>query len=116
MILEISVAVIAFAFLLLVIFVIFSLRDARRIGKKVERLLLDAHKTLEKSEHLIHNTDELVVDMKKKAKGLDVLFTPLYALHNLHNEKKEPSKLTAIFECAAEVVQLIKKIKNDIIS
>lgn len=113
MILEITIGVIALTFIILVIFLILALRDARRTIKKTDKVLTEIHKTLdaisEPSKHLIQNVDKLTQDIRKKSEGLDVLFLPLYALHKKKAE-------TSLLECVGEAISLFQKIKNKIIS
>jgi uncharacterized protein YoxC len=115
MIIEIIVGIIAIAFVLLVIFSIITLHRLRKVMKKTDRVLTDAHHLLhalsEPSVELVHNTNKLVVDIKKKSEGLDVLFRPLYGLKKEKTEAHE--KLSGLLECVIEGVQLFQKIKNE---
>ncbi len=118
MVMEIIVGVVGLAFILLVIFLIMTLQRLRRVMKKTDRLLTETHRLVhtlsEPSAELLHNTNKLVVDIKKKSEGLDVLFRPLY---NLKKEKTEGhkgyEKIAELLECAVEGVRLFNKIRNE---
>lgn len=119
MVMEITIGVIALAFIVLVVFLVRSLTGISKTLKKVDRLLGDLHKTLEnvteESTHLLHNTNKLVLDVKRKSEGLDVLFHPLYEM------KKEPApekkntyeKASRIIDHVADGLRLFSKIRED---
>lgn len=115
MIMEITVGVIALAFMFLVIYLIIALRDVRKTLKKTQRLLTDLHQLLdavsEPSKNIVHNVDKLTHDLRRKSEGLDILFSPLYALH----KKQTENKISPLFECIGEAIRLFRKIKNEII-
>lgn len=119
MIIEIIVGVAVLAFVILVIFLILALRDARRTLKKADRILGDVHKVLEAlaepSAHLIHNVNKLTLDIKKKSDGIDVLFRPLYGMRKGDREdSEEHDSLSEIIGCIGGVIQLFRKIKKEV--
>lgn len=119
MIMEIIAGVAALAFVILVIFLIVTLRDTRKTLKKTDRILSDAHKVLEgisePAEHLVQSLNKLTLDIKKKSEGLDVLFRPLYGMRKGdHDGKEEHDSLCDIIECIGGAIRLIKKIKKEV--
>ncbi len=116
MIIEISVGTIALAFVALVIFLIISLQRLRKVLKKTQRVLSEAqnvlHSLSEPSVEMIHNTNKLIVDVKKKSEGLDILFRPLYALKK-GSESYPSGKYADIAGFVLEGIQLFNKIKNE---
>jgi uncharacterized protein YoxC len=118
MIMEIIVSVIGFAFIVLVVFFIMTLHRLRKVMKKTDRVLTDVHHLLhdlsEPSIELIHNTNKLIVDVKKKSEGLDAIFS---ALHGLKKEKIEGSKgfkkICDLLEYALEGARIFSKIKTE---
>jgi len=118
MTIEIIVGIIGIAFILLVIFCIMTLLRLRKLIKKTDRVLTEVHHLLhavsEPSVELIHNTNKLIIDIKKKSEGLDVLFRPLYGLKKERSEEhKGYEKIYGLLECIVEGVQLFSKIKNE---
>lgn len=119
MIFEIIAGAAALAFVILVIFLILTLRDTRRTLKKTDRILSDVHKVLdavsEPTEHLIQSLNKLTLDLKKKSDGLDVLFRPLYGIRKGdHDGKEEHDSLSEIVECVGGAIRLFKKIKKEV--
>jgi uncharacterized protein YoxC len=115
MIYEIIAGVAAVAFVILVIFLVLTLRDTRRTLKKADRILSDVHKALdavaEPAEHLVQSLNKLTLDLKKKSEGLDVLFRPLYGMRE---GKEEHDGLCNIVECVGGAIRLFKKIKKEV--
>lgn len=116
MIIEISVGVIAIAFVLLVVFLVITLQRLRKVMKKTERVLSEAHALLhgltEPVVELIDNTNRLTIDVKKKLEGLDVLFRPLYVLKKTDGHHSM-GKFGDIAGFVVEGIQLFNKIKNE---
>jgi uncharacterized protein YoxC len=113
---EIIVGVIALAFILLVIFLIMTLRQFRQVMKKSERVLTETHYLLHSihkpGTELIENTNDLILDVKKKSEGLDVLFHPLY--HLKKNKAEESCEtISEVLEFVGEGLRLFSKIKNE---
>lgn len=118
MIMEIIVGTIGAAFVVLVVFLIMTLQRLRKVMKKTDRLLTEVnhlvHAVAEPSVELVHNTNKLVVDVKKKSEGLDVLFRPLYGIKKERPEgHKGVDKICELLECAIEGVRLFTKIRNE---
>lgn len=115
MIVEISVGIIAIAFVVLVVFLVITLKRLRKVMKKTERVLSDVHQTLNAlsnpSIELVQNTNRLIIDVKKKSEGLDFLFRPLYSLKK--SEGHTADKIGDIAQFVAEGIQLFNKIKKE---
>lgn len=109
MIIEISVAVAAGAFLVLAVFGVLALIQTRKTLKKLE-------KVSEHSAHLTAHLNELTLDIKKKTEALDPLFRPFYGLKKERSEEDVPdSKIDRIAElvaCLAKTVVIIHKFKG----
>lgn len=118
MIFEIIAGVAALAFVILVIFLLLTLRDTRRTLKKTDRILNDVHKVLdavsEPAEHLVQSLNKLTLDLKKKSDGLDVLFRPLYGMRKEGHEGKEESTVADVMECVGGAIRLFQKIKKEV--
>ena len=117
MIIEIGVGIIALAFVVLVIFLMISLKRLRKVMKRTERLLSEAQNLLhglsEPSAELIQNSNKLILDVKKKSEGLDLLFRPLYALKK-GTEGHPTWKYADIAGFVLEGIRLFNKIKHEI--
>lgn len=119
MIMEIIVGAIALAFIVLVIFLIRNLVALSKTMKKVDRLLGDVHRTLEgvseEGTHLLHNTNKLVLDIKRKSEGVDLLFHPLYEMkkESPSGKKNSYEKASTIIDYVADGVRLYSKIRED---
>lgn len=114
----IIIGVIGLAFIVLVIFLVMTLQRLRRVLKTSDRVLKQVHYLLhnisEPSEELIENCNKLVMDVKKKSDGLDVIFRPLYNIKKeRHETHKGYDKIGQILECVAEGVELFGKIKKE---
>lgn len=119
MIMEFIVGGICVAFIVLVVFLIITLQKVRKLMKKADRVLTEAHITMhtlsEPSLTLVENANDLIVDIKEKSEGLDVLFRPLYTMKKEKSHTKNSyEKISEIMECVAEGVRLFSKIKNEI--
>ncbi len=86
MIMEICIGVVSIAFVVLVIFLIMTLRDVSN--------------TLKQSKQMIRNFDELIANLKEKSQALDLFFKPLEKL----SKKKAETKNLKNYEKAAEVI------------
>jgi uncharacterized protein YoxC len=115
---ETGVGIVAIAFSMLVIFLFVTLNRLLRVIKKTDRVLTEASHLLrsisEPTVDLIENTNKLIVDVKKKSEGLDILFHPLYGLKKEKPERSKSSeRLYEILGCALEGIQLFNKIKKE---
>lgn len=112
---EIIAGVVAIAFVLLVVFLIITLQKLRKVIKKTDRVLSEVHRVLrdfsEPGVELIDNTNKLILDVKKKSEGLDVIFRPLYTYKKEGHKGYE--KICDLLGCVAEGVRLFSKIKNE---
>ena len=122
MIIEISVAFIAAAFVVLVIFAIIGIVKSGKTLKETNSLLRSTKKDLdelsEEGLSLIKHADDLAVDLKRKLHALDFLIQPLS-----HTEKEITAKskklknedlFADILESLAAGVVLFSKIKDGI--
>jgi uncharacterized protein YoxC len=113
MIIEIILGVSALAFVILVIFLILALRDARRTLKKADRMMNDVHKIIdevsEPSVHLIQNLNKLTLDIKKKSEGIDLLFRPFYGMQKGDHGHDSFSEIVGCISCATQLFRKIKK-------
>ena len=118
MAMEFIVGSIGVAFILLTVFFIITLLRLQKVIKKTDLVLKETHHLIrsisEPSVELIENTNELILDVKKKSEGIDVIFQPLY---NLKREKSNVHRFDKICElvgCIADGIELFRKIKNEI--
>lgn len=119
MILEIIVGIIAVTLIITaIIFIIISHKLARVI-KKTDHVLSGANHLMrslsDPTSELIHNSNKLVLDVKKKSESLDVIFRPLYGFKKVksgHHDGLE--KVGEILCCITEGIQLFSKIKKEL--
>ena len=117
MLLEIIVGIIGAAFIVLSIFIIITLQRFRKTAKKFDRILSDVDHLIRSvtnpSVELIDNANKLIVDVKKKSEGLDVLFHPLYSLKRVGKKMHvHQDTLDTVVDWVAIGVSLWKKLKN----
>ena len=116
---EIIVGIIGLAFIAMVVFIIIALQRLRKVIKKTDRVLSEVHHFVrsmsEPSVELLDNSNKLVMDIKKKSEGLDVLFHPLYHLKKEKSEghHKGLEKVCDLLGYVTEGIQLFQKIKNE---
>lgn len=118
MAMEIIVAAIAGAFIVLVIFAVIALQNVSKTLKRADRTLAEAHKAIEAlskpGEELLHNTNKLIVDLKKKSEAIDVFFRPLYGVkRERHEAKNRFEKVSEVMEFVAEGVRLFSIVKDE---
>src|SRR5579872_1285399 len=113
MIVEISIAVIAGAFLILSVFLIISLLSANKAMKAMQK---DVHHLSTETIKLMQNTDEFVTDVKRKSAALNFLFRPLWNRERAHREEKGHSETEQTFAAAiawvTDGVNLFNQIKG----
>lgn len=115
MVFEVCIAVSTIAFVVLVIFLVMTLRSSCATLKKTKHTLTKVESELKEisteSVALIKNVNDLTVDIKEKAEALNFLFRPLI---KLSKEKKNTyGKLTEVINYVADAVILLKKIKEE---
>ncbi|HSW85918.1 MAG TPA: DUF948 domain-containing protein [Rhabdochlamydiaceae bacterium] len=120
MIFEICVAVISFAFVILVVFLIITLKNAaaslkqtKHILNKLEHELVDISG---ESVKLIKVANELTTDIKKKTESLNFLFRPLFKINKEKSEEDEHdnyAKVSNIMNYISQGILLFKKLKGD---
>jgi uncharacterized protein YoxC len=88
MVIEISVAVIAVAFIVLVIFIVMALLKARRTLDAMRR---DLHHVSTEAIHLMRKLDALASDIKSKSESLNFVFRPF---RSMNREKNGTNTLT----------------------
>ncbi|MBX9838699.1 MAG: DUF948 domain-containing protein [Silvanigrellaceae bacterium] len=119
MTLEIIASITGVAFIAIAISVIITLKRVRNFIKKTDSVLKEVQNTLrslsEPSIELIHDTNKLILDVKKKSESLDPIFHPLY---NLKKERSEGpkgfEKICDLLGYVSEGIQLFSKIKDEI--
>jgi Na+-translocating ferredoxin:NAD+ oxidoreductase RnfC subunit len=113
MIIEISVAVIAGAFLLLSVFLVISLLNT---NKTVKALQKDIHHLSNETVKLVENTDEFVTDVKRKSQAMNFLFRPFMNRERAHREERSHSKaedtVAAAIDWVVTGVDLLNQIKG----
>jgi len=120
-IIEICVAAITLAFIVLVVFLVITLRRSCLTLKKTKQVLVKIehdldHLTVE-SLKLIKNTNELTIDIKKKSEALNFLFRPLFHLNKKAEHSSHPEnaadKTAEILRYLSSGVELFNKIRGD---
>lgn len=109
MIIEISVAVIALAFVALVIFLIKVLQSAAKSLDNVSSTLVDVQKTIEELTYevkqTIRNVNDITVDVDHKLKQVDPLMETVKNLGEILNEVTLSSK-----DLSTRVIEKVKLI------
>jgi len=116
---EVIAAAVGGAFIVLVVFLIIALQRLCKLAKKAEHTLGVVEHALrdlkDPSMALIDNANEVVLDAKKKAESLDVIFRPLYELKKHRSERHRGlEKVGDLLEYIAEGVQIFSKIKKEL--
>ena len=122
MIIDMSVACIAGAFIVLVIFLIIGVVKFNRTSKEINRLLHATKKDLDEltseSAKLIKNLNETTNDVKNKLHALDCIFRPF---SNAKHDMETKGKKSRDYDLASEVIEglsagmiLYNKIKGGI--
>jgi uncharacterized protein YoxC len=93
---EIIAAIAVGAFIVLVIFSVLTLMQARKTLKKTDLVLWEVHK--------------LLLDVKRKSEGLEALFAPLHALR----KKEDSLHISEIIECVTSAIRLFSKLKKEV--
>lgn len=120
MIIEISVAVISLAFLLLVIFLVKTLLTTNATLKQTKTAISHMQKEVvdlsHESQKLLRTVNSLTSDIKEKTDSLDFIFRPLSQMSHPHREKKthhDPAeKVEDIVEWIVSGISLYKKLKG----
>lgn len=115
MYIEISVGVIALAFVALVVFLIMTLVQTKKTLKTVDAQLKELSTA---STELIENVNALTEDIQEKSEALDVVFRPLRAFKERLDEQASPQtscdKIADIMENVAKGIVLFGKIKEEL--
>lgn len=115
---ELIVGFIGIVFVTFVIFCISILLRVRKTLKNLDRVLRDGHHILNALTNptleTIHHLNQLTMDMKKKAEGLDVLFHPLYAIKKNHFDSDIGGKFSHIIGYISEGIRLFNEVKSAI--
>jgi uncharacterized protein YoxC len=96
MIIEISVGVIAIAFVILVIFLTMTLRKVMHLSKE--------------SQKLIKNTNDLALDLKEKSEALDTFFRSIKK--KLHPKNNKVEKIAEVLNFATDGIVLFNRFKK----
>ena len=118
MIIEVCIAVSTIAFVVLVIFLVMTLRSSCATLKKTKHTLTKVEGELKEisseSVTLLKNVNDLTVDIKEKSEALNFLFAPLLKLsHGKSHRTNAYEKLTEVINYVADAVILLKKIKDE---
>ncbi|MBA2369524.1 MAG: DUF948 domain-containing protein [Candidatus Protochlamydia sp.] len=100
MIIEISVAVIAVAFVFLVIYLIVLLKSLKSTMNQVNFLIFDARKQLDEmggeAKKIIDHTNQISLDLKYKMETLNPLFQSVENIGEVLEDKAEDFKKSSI--------------------
>ncbi len=105
MIIEISVAIIAAAFVILVIFLIRALLNITKTTQEMNKVL---HSTKKDLDELLKNVNATTIDINHKLHTLNVFFKPL------SEHRHDQNIVTDIAECVSDGMLLYHKIKGGI--
>lgn len=109
MIVEISVALIAFTLLVGVIGFLFILSKALKI---VESTIKDIHNVSSEAIELTQKLDLLVDDIKSKSDSLDFVFRPFKAIGKGKHKPQHSDTMSEIVEWVGVSLTLFNKMKN----
>jgi len=120
MVIDISVACISVAFIVLVVFLIIGIVKFNRTSKEINKILhstkRDVDELSSEGKQLIKHLNESTVDINKKLHALDIFFKPLYsAKHDMEfkGKKNKDYDLTSeIIEGLSAGMILFNKIKG----
>lgn len=106
MTIEISVGIIAAAFVILVIFLIIGIMSSRKTLKEMNKLLHASKRDIDElsseSIKLVKNLNDLTNDAKRKMHALDFIFKPIsHAKERLENENSLSSEIIQCFTAGA---------------
>lgn len=119
MIVEVCITVSTIAFVVLVIFLVMTLRNSCATLKKTKNILTKVEGELKEISAetviLLKNVNDLTIDIKEKAESLNFLFLPLAKLSQgkKNNTKSAYEKFTEVINYVADAVILLKKIKEE---
>ena len=105
MVIEISVAVIAFAFVVLVIYLVITLIGVRKTLKNVDRTLLEFHHEI---RGLTQTTNKVAENILFKAQSLDPLFNSLHEVGTVAEKKAENYRLSAVADRNESIEQVVQ--------
>ncbi|PWU15450.1 MAG: hypothetical protein C5B45_02540 [Chlamydiae bacterium] len=117
MIIEVCIAVSTIAFVVLVIFLIMTLRNSCATLKKTKHTLTKVEGELKQisseSVTLLKNVNDMTLDIKEKLESLNFLFAPLLRPSQGKSHKTNTyAKLTEVINYVTDAVILLKKIKD----
>lgn len=107
MVINISVAFIAVAFVVLVVFLIVALLETRKTLRSTRK---DIRHVATEAVELMKKIDTLAADIRSKVDSLDFVFRPLKSL-NKEKPHKETDTVTEVVEWATTSLILFNKIK-----
>lgn len=108
MVIEISVAIIAAAVVVLVVFLVMALLQTKKTLEVTKR---DVHHVSIEAVEMMRKIDLLTSDIKSKADSLNFVFRPLKAL-NKERSHKEQDALSEVIEWVTIGLVLFNKIKT----
>lgn len=114
MVIDISVAVIAFAFVVLVIFLIATLRKVMQTLHTSKRAIKNLDHISEEGKKLIRTSNDLAIDIKEKSEALNFFFHPLEKLNKRRSDPRhlQVEKIAEIINFAMNSMVLLNKLKK----
>lgn len=103
MIIEISIAVIALAFVILVIYLVITLNSAHKTLKQVDRTLLEFHHEI---RGLTQTTHKVAENVLQKAQSLDPIFNSLHEVGAVAEKRAQNYRLSALQEKTDSIEQI----------
>lgn len=105
MIIEISVAVIAVAFVVLVVYLVITLMGVRRTLENVDRTLFEFHHEI---RGLTQTTNKVAENILYKAQSLDPIFNSLHEVGTVAEKKAVNYRLAAASDKNESVEQIVQ--------
>ena len=114
MIVDISVGIIAFAFVILAIYATIILHKVIEMLKASKRAMVNIDHISEEGKKLVKNTNDLALDFKEKSEAMNFFFRPLKTLNKKKTDSKhlQAEKIAEIIHFALESMALFNKLKK----
>lgn len=109
MIIETSVAIIAFSLVVWMIILFILLLNTRKALESVKR---DIHSVSTNAVELMHKVDDLADDIKSKSDSLDVVLRPLKSIGKPKHRNETSETVSEVVEWVSTSLILFNKIKN----
>jgi uncharacterized protein YoxC len=114
LVVDISMGIIAFAFVVLVIALLVAISKIMRILKTSNRTMKNIEHITDESKSLVKNANDLTADIKEKSESLNFLFRPLSRLNKSKSnpQQYQAEKIAAIINYATDTLMLFNKLKK----